>query len=174
MEVAGSVCAKVELEVGGCCPGQMGEKHWGVHTVHPLEKGHCQSATRNTTRAGKRLKKRKGQGRRKGRECCNSTAGQAPGPRHSRTRFWQAEPVTLLGATATCCCNKGSQSAESTAEVCPRRRALVRARQLVVRRRLVAWFRPNPTTPSGFPCTLYDSKNNCCMQCGSGSSGARP
>ena len=28
-------------------------------------------------------------------------------PRHSRTRFWHAEPVTLLGATATCRCNKG-------------------------------------------------------------------
>ena len=29
---AGSVCAKVELEVGarGCCPGQMGESHWGA------------------------------------------------------------------------------------------------------------------------------------------------
>ena len=97
--------------------------------------------------------KRRGQGRRrKGRECCSSTlaAGQAPqaGPRHSRTRFWQAEPVTLHKGTATCHCNKGSQSAESTAEVCPRRRALLRARQLVLRRRrvLVAWFRPNRTT----------------------------
>ena len=46
--------------------------------MHTLEKGHCQSATRNTTtsRGGE---KRKGQGRRKGRECCSSTAGQAPG-----------------------------------------------------------------------------------------------
>ena len=35
---AGSVCAKVELEEGGCCPGQMGEKHWGARVVHTLEK----------------------------------------------------------------------------------------------------------------------------------------
>ena len=38
MRKAGSVCAKVELEEGGCCPGQMGEKHWGARVVHTLEK----------------------------------------------------------------------------------------------------------------------------------------
>ena len=42
MRKAGSVCAKVELEEGGCCPGQMGEKHWGARVVHTLEKEHCQ------------------------------------------------------------------------------------------------------------------------------------
>ncbi len=53
MRKAGSVYAKVELEVGGCCPGQMGEKHWSARAVHTLGKGHCQSATRNTAGARK-------------------------------------------------------------------------------------------------------------------------
>ena len=39
MRKEGSVCAKVELEVGGCCPGQMGEKHWGARAVHTPEEG---------------------------------------------------------------------------------------------------------------------------------------
>ena len=89
---AGRVCATVELEVGarGCCPGQMGEKHWSARAVHTLEKGHCQSATRNTTtsRGGDSGPQRKWIGcvtlaatcryPHKGRECCSSTAGQAP------------------------------------------------------------------------------------------------
>ncbi len=49
---AGRVCAKVELEVGGCCPGAMGENHWGAHALHTLEKGHCQSSHQKHIGAG--------------------------------------------------------------------------------------------------------------------------
>jgi hypothetical protein len=65
----------------------MGEKHWSARCAHsgkgalPVShQKHCYSRQRDPG------PKREGQGRRKGRECCSSTAGQAPGPRHSRTR----------------------------------------------------------------------------------------
>ena len=116
-----------------------------VRAVHTLGKGHCKSATRNTTEQAKRPRGRPARGG-KGESVATAQQGKHLARAQPDARFWHAESVTLLEATATCHCNKGSQSAESTAEVCPRRRALLRARQLVVRRRLVAWLRPNPTT----------------------------
>ena len=62
---------------GACSSGR--EPLGRVRVVPTLwKRGTASQPARNTTRAGKRLKKRKGQGRRKGRECCSSTAGQAP------------------------------------------------------------------------------------------------
>ena len=76
---AGSVCAKVELEVGGCCPGQMGEKHWGVRACTLWKRSTVSHQKHGWSTQRDPGPKRRGQGSRKGRECCSSTAGQAPG-----------------------------------------------------------------------------------------------
>jgi hypothetical protein len=83
---AGSVCAKVELEVGGCCPGQMGEKHWGVRACTLWKRGHCHSASQSR-RSGPGPK-RKGGGRgesvataQQGKHLARGTAERASGTR---------------------------------------------------------------------------------------------
>jgi hypothetical protein len=109
----------------------MGENHWGAHALHTLEKRHCKSATRNTTEQAKRPRGRPARGG-KGESVAAAQQGK---------HLAKARPNALL-ARGACHpawsnCNmplqQGSQAAESTEEVCPRRRALLRARQLVLR-----------------------------------------
>ena len=102
-----------------------------VRAVHTLGKGHCKSATRNTTEQAKRPRGRPARGG-KGESVAAAQQGK---------HLAKARPNALL-ARGACHpawsnCNmplqQGSQAAESTEEVCPRRRALLRARQLVLR-----------------------------------------
>jgi hypothetical protein len=136
---AGSVCAKVELEVGGCCPGAMGlvqagESHWGACALCTLWERGTASQPPET-----RLSRRSGPGADPQEEARERVLQQhsraSTWPRHDRTRFWHAEPVTLLGATATCRCNKGVRPLSQLRRCVlgAARRALLRARQLVLR-----------------------------------------
>jgi hypothetical protein len=111
-----------------------------------------------------RLEQASGPGpkRKGGRGESVAAAEQAPGPRHSRTRFLQVEPLTLplpSRATVACHCNKGSQSAESTTEEQRAPRALLRARHISSfdggRSRSMGPAQPRPTA---FPCTLSAGK----------------
>ena len=92
VEVAGSMGAKVELEVGGCCPGRMGlvqagEKHWGARAVHTLERG-SQTGTQQEHARGPGPKcEGKGGG---GRGESVAAAQQGGGPLNM-----QVEPLTL-------------------------------------------------------------------------------
>jgi hypothetical protein len=149
------------LEVGAAA-----QERWGLfkraratgaraRCAHTLEKGHCQSASQKHYKSRQEAQEAQGaRGGGRGESVAAAQQGKHLARAQPDARFWQAEPVTLrlLEATATCHCNKGSQSAESTAEVSLRRRALLRARQLVLRRwRVVAWFRPNRTTSHCHP-----------------------
>ena len=89
---AGSVCAKVGLRCGllprsdGACSS--GREPLGRVRVVPTlwKRGTASQPARNTTRAGKRLKKRKGQGEEEGERVLQQHSRASTWPGHSRTR----------------------------------------------------------------------------------------
>ena len=84
MKKAGRVCAKVELEVGarGCCPGQMGESHWGACALCTLwERGTASQPpeTRLSRQSGPGADPQEEARERVLQQHSSLSAGQAPG-----------------------------------------------------------------------------------------------
>ena len=133
------------------------------------------AGTHNCSRLRGPGPKRKGGGR--GERVLQQHSRASTWPGHSRTR--------ASGKRSLSPCLKQLQHAIATKGVSPlsqlrrclrRALALLRARQHVVRqwRVLLLGSSPTPPHPTAIPCALYDSENSCCMQCGWGSTGARP
>ena len=159
MRKAGRVCVKVELEVGGCCPGQMGwcerARNTGACALCTLRKGatvkhqkHKWSTQRDPG------PKRKGQGRRKER-VLQQHSRASTWPRHSRTRASGKRSLSpcLEQQKHTIATRGVDYGGAACTAVCVAACNLKTARPSTAEG-LVAWVHRNPTTSHSHPMVL--------------------